>query len=284
MDLEKLRNWKWEGAPQSYEAKDTILYALSLGLGANPLDPDELRFLMEDNLLALPTLGAVINRLPLRQCLLETGISSLDVFHGEQRSQFDRPLPPAGIVGARGRVIGVWDKGPGRGALIEMFQELYEPATSMRYCSLRSLVFARGEGGFGGDSDGSPKLEPVPDSPPEACLDIPTLPQTALIYRLTGDRNPIHSDPLTARRAGLPRPILHGYCTYGMTGWAIMKSYLDCNAAGLSSLDCRFSGIVFPGETLRVEMWRVGHRIAFQVRVLERDTLAISNGSANIKN
>jgi len=283
MKLEILRGWKFEDIRRTYGDQETILYALGIGLGREYTDPDELRFVTERDLWALPTMNAVVAKLELRKCLLAAEIDTVEAFHGEQRSLFDRALPGSGTVVGRGRFLGVWDKGPGRGALIETEQEVFDALTGERYCRLRSLTFCRRDGGFGGDSTSPPRLEPVPTSEPDSIFDFPTAPQAALIYRLSGDRNPLHSDPEVARQAGLPRPILHGYCSYGIAGWAIMRSYLDCHPGRLASLDCRFTAPVFPGETLRTEMWRQDDRIAFQVRVLERDVIAISHGAALIR-
>jgi acyl dehydratase len=281
--LDVLKSWKFPERVVTYTDRETILYALGIGLGAHTTDPDELRFVTENKLSALPTLGTVISKLELRECLLGADVDTVEAYHGEQRGLFDRPMPAAGTVIGRGKVLGVWDKGPQRGSLIEAQQELYDAATGERICRLRILTFAKRDGGCGGDATPTPTLAPVPGSPPEAVFDMPTLPQAALIYRLSGDRNPLHSDPEVARQAGFQRPILHGYCTYGIAGWSIMKTYLDCHPNRLASLDCRFSGPVFPGETLRTEMWRQDDRISFRVRVLERDTIAISRGLATVR-
>jgi acyl dehydratase len=284
MNLELLRSWKFEDQARTYREVDTMLYALGIGLGSRPTDPDELRFVTENSLCTLPTMGAVIGRLPIRECLTACGIDTSETFHAEQRSEFDRPLPAAGSVVGRGRVRGVWDKGAERGALIEFEHEIFDARTGDRYCHLRALTFARRDGGFdGGDPGPSPALDPVPDQNPEATMDFATLAQAALIYRLSGDLNPLHSDPEVAKHAGFPRPILHGYCTYGIAAWAIMSTYLDPHPNRLAALDCRFSAAVYPGETLRTEMWRSGNTIQFKTRVVERDVIALDRGRALIR-
>jgi acyl dehydratase len=126
-------------------------------------------------------------------------------------------------------------------------------------------------------------MPPLPDGAPDMVVDYPTLPQAALIYRLSGDLNPLHSDPAVARQAGFARPILHGYCTYAIAGWVIIRTFLDCNPDRLAALDGRFSAPVFPGETLRVEMWKAAEGVRFRVRVLERDVIAMTNGVARTR-
>jgi acyl dehydratase len=283
MKVDVLRSWRFKDIHRTYGDPETILYALGIGLGARYTDPDELRFVTERDLCALPTMNAVVAKLEVRQCLQAAEVDTVEAFHGEQRSVFDRVLPGRGSVVGKGRVLNIWDKGPGRGTLIDFEQEVFDAESGERYCLLRSLVFCRRDGGYGGDPGGPAKLPPVPDGPPDTIFDFPTLPQASLIYRQSGDRNPLHSDPEVARQAGFPRPILHGYLSYGVAGWAIMRSYLDCHPGRLAALDCRFAAPAFPGETLRTEMWRSGNEVHYQVRALERDVIAISNGRALLR-
>nr|WP_198024421.1 MaoC family dehydratase [Mesorhizobium sp. LSHC412B00] len=232
----------------------------------------------------LPTFGTVLAR-PALDELFEAGeIDRVKVVQGEQRMVFDRPFPVAGEVVGRAKVSGVWDKGAGRGALISWDHELFAPRSGERYCLSRSITFARGDGGSGGDDGRPPPPHPLPKVPAEAFCDHATLPQSALIYRQLGDRNPLHSDPQVANQAGFDRPILHGLCTYGIAGWAVIRTFLDGRAEDLAELDCRFSKPVFPGEMLRTEMWRNGNVVSFRVRILGRDIVAIDNGRALIRN
>ena len=122
----------------------------------------------------------------------------------------------------------------------------------------------------------------MPEGPPEAVCDLTTLPQAALIYRLSGDRNPLHADPLVADRAGFEKPILHGLCTYGVAGHAVLKTMCDYDPAGITGLDVRFSAPVYPGETIRTEMWRDGKVVSFRSTVLERDLMVLNNGKATL--
>jgi len=283
MNVETLRTWQFDDVKRSYGEQDAMLYALGLGLGAHVTDPDELRFVTEKNLRTLPTMAAVVAKMEIRKCLVAADVDVVEAFHGEQRSVFDHPLPACGNVLGRGRLVGIWDKGAGRGSLVEFEQEVFDADSGKRVACLRNLTFLRRDGGYGGDETEPPHMDPLPDTEPETVVDYPTLPQTALIYRLSGDHNPLHSDPAVARQAGFPRPIMHGYCTYGMAGWVIIRAYLDGNPDRLASLDCRFSAPVLPGETLRVEMWRVEDGIRYRVRALERDVIAITNGRAGVR-
>lgn len=283
MKLDRLRDWVFEDVDRHYDERDTMLYALGLGLGANFTDPDELRFVTEKNLRTLPMMAAVVAKMEIRKCLVGAEVDVVEAYHGEQRSVFERPLPPSGHAVGRGRITGIWDKGRERGTLVEFEQQVFNQETGERIATLRNMTFLRRDGGQGGDAGDPPRFDALPDAPPDAVVDYPTLPQAALIYRLSGDRNPLHSDPAVARQAGLNAPILHGYCTYGMAGWAIIRTWLDSDSDRLASLDCRFSAPVYPGETLRIEMWRAADAIRYRVRVVERDVVAITNGRATLR-
>ncbi|MES0100772.1 MaoC/PaaZ C-terminal domain-containing protein [Mesorhizobium sp. M0019] len=285
MRTDIVRSWEFTAIEHGYESRDAILYALAIGLGGDPLDPDELRFVTESRLQhPLPTFGTVLAR-PALDELFEAGeIDRVKVVQGEQRAVFDRPFPASGQVVGRAKVSGVWDKGPGRGALIRWDHELFDARSGERYCLSRSITFARGDGGCGGDNGLPPPPHSLPMMKPEVFYDHATLPQSALIYRQLGDRNPLHSDPQVASQAGFNRPILHGLCTYGIAGWAVIRTFLDGQAEDLAELDCRFSKPVFPGEMLRTEMWQDGNVVSFRVLVLGRDIVAIDNGRALIRN
>ncbi|RWN94623.1 MaoC/PaaZ C-terminal domain-containing protein [Mesorhizobium sp.] len=285
MKSDIVRCWEFADIRHEYESRDAILYALGIGLGGHPLDANELRFVTESRLEhPLPTFATVLARPPLDE-LFEAGeIDRVKVVQGEQRCVFDRPLPLAGEVVGRARVTGVWDKGAERGALIRWDHELFDAHSGERYCLSRSITFARGDGGCGGDTKPPPAPHAMPSGPAEAFYDHATVPQAALIYRQLGDHNPLHSDPEVALKAGFGRPILHGLCTYGIAGWAVIRTFLNSRVENLVELNCRFSKPAFPGETLRTEMWRHANVIAFRVRALERDVITIDNGRALIQN
>jgi acyl dehydratase len=281
MDYERVRTWKFPDVERSYTERDTMLYALGLGLGGRPTDPNELRFVTEARLETLPTMAAVVGR--NAPWLDQVGVRVTDAVHGEQRMVFHRPLPSQGAVRVRSRIAGVVDKGPGRGALILIEQEIVDGASGELACTALQTTFIRSAGGFGGPSGPSAAPHPMPARPPDAVDHFGTLPQAALLYRLSGDRNPLHFAPEVARAAGFPRPILHGLCTYGIAGWQILRTLADGEPDRLAALEARFSAPVLPGETLRTALWRDGAEVSFQTHVVERDVLTLSQGRAVLR-
>jgi acyl dehydratase len=189
------------------------------------------------------------------------------VLHGTQRIDVHRPLPPAGKARAAARVKGVYDKGAN--AVIET-ETLVTDLDGEPLWTNTSSIFARGEGGFGGER-GPSGPPPPPERAPDAVIVTPTAPQQALWYRLLGDRNPLHSDPEFAATAGFPRPILHGLCTYGMVAKAVVDAELDGDVARVAGFGVRFAGVVFPGETLRTSVWREAGRLVLVTGVDERE-------------
>jgi acyl dehydratase len=210
----------------------------------------------------------------------ETGIDYVKVLHGEQSLEIHQDLPVEGTVVAQNKVIDVVDKGADKGALIINERKLYEQASGDLLCTQKSVIFARGNGGFGGPVTASPKPHALPDREPDATVDIPTSTQAALLYRLNGDYNPLHADPAVAERAGFKAPILHGLASYGVAARAVLKSIDDTGSPRLKSFGLRFSAPVYPGETMRTEIWRDGNEVSFRARVLERDVIALTNGIA----
>jgi acyl dehydratase len=174
------------------------------------------------------------------------------------------------------------DKGAGKGALIYSEREGVDAATGQRLFTVRQTTFARGDGGCGGPAGPVRPAHVMPDGPPQEHCDLPTLPGAALIYRLSGDYNPLHADPDVATQAGFPRPILHGLCTLGVAGHALLKTCCGYDPARLKALQVRFTAPVFPGETIRTEIWRQGPLVSFRARVLERDALVLNNGRAEV--
>lgn len=282
IDYDKLKNWHFPDLEHRYEAKDTILYALGAGCGADPVDRSELPFVYEDGLKALPTLAVVLGYPGFWLKDPNTGVDWRKVLHGEQGLVIHRPLPATGTVIGRSRVTEIVDKGPGKGALLFSERDVIDKASGDLLATLTSTTFIRGEGGFGGPSGPTPEPHPLPDRAPDEAVDLKTLPQAALIYRLSGDYNPLHADPDVARGAGFERPILHGLCTYAVAGRAILKACCGNDPARLRRLDVRFSAPVLPGETIRTEIWRDGGVISFRARVVERDVVVLTNGLAGI--
>jgi len=282
IDYETLMNWKIPEVEQVLSKRDTMLYALGTGLGADPMDEQQLRFVYEKNLAALPTMAIVLGYPGPWHRTGNTGIDGSKVVHGEQAFRIHRPLPVEGTVVGHTRVTGVFDKGEGRGALILTETEVRSKVSGASICSLASTTFARANGGFGGPSGPLKEPHAAPKRAPDLVCDLPTLPQAALIYRLSGDYNPLHAEPEYAKRAGFKMPILHGRCTFGVAGHAILRSCCDYDPTRLVSMEGRFSAPVYPGETIRTEIWRDGNVVSFRSLVAARDAVVLNGGRAEI--
>ncbi|HZN73455.1 MAG TPA: MaoC/PaaZ C-terminal domain-containing protein [Micromonosporaceae bacterium] len=244
----------------SWTSSDVLLYHLALGATG-----DELRYVYERDLRVLPTFAVVASTLgvfePPSLKMPGVDVDLVRALHGREELVVHEPLPVTGRTNATSRIVEVQDKGNAAVVVVE---------TSTAYFTLRNSIFLRGEGGFGG-TRGTPTRVPVPDREPDAELLCPTWPQQALFYRLCGDRNPLHVDPDFAAAAGFPRPILHGLCTYGVVAKAVVDAMLDGDPSRLTSYSARFAGVVFPGETLRVRVWREDEQIVLTATVVERD-------------
>ena len=283
LDPQKILNWPFEPVEQTYTERDTILYALGCGLGIDPLDEDQLRFVFEEpELLALPSMAAVLSPPGFWARHPDAGIDWVRILHGEQAMEIHRPLPAAATVAATAKVTDIVDKGPDKGALLFVERTVRDVESGEDLATLRSTTFARGDGGCGGTTETAPVPHPIPDRAPDLACDLPTAPNSALIYRLSGDPNPLHASPSVARAAGFDRPILHGLCSWGVAGHAILKSCCGYDPARIRSMALRFSAPVYPGETIRTEMWRDGNIVSFRARVAERDAVALNNGRAEI--
>jgi acyl dehydratase len=260
---------------------DVMLYALGLGLGQAPLNRDRLRFVYEEGLRVVPSFATVIawGALPP---VAQMGIDYTQVVQGDQGIVLHRPLPRQGRVSAVGRVTGAVDKGA-KGAIVFRETVLRDEADGSPLATLTSSIFARADGGFGGPATGGATPHAHPDRKPDLRLTYTTRPEQALIYRLSGDRNPLHADPAVAARAGFPRPILHGLCTYGITCAAVLEAYLDGDGDGLAEHHARFSAPVFPGETIAVDLWRDGTIVSFEAMAVERDVTILRNGRAVLR-
>ncbi len=270
-------------AEQAYDAKDCMLYALGVGLGHDPTNEDELAFVYEKNLKVLPTMATVIGHSGSLASNPKTGINWVMVVNGEQGFTLNRPLKGQDVVVGRTRIVDVVDKGAGKGALLLTERKISDKATGELIGTVSQTVFCRGDGGFGGPPRKAPEPHPLPERAPDAICDFGTRPEMALIYRLSGDYNPLHAEPAFAKAAGFPRPILHGLGTFGVSGHALLKTMCGYDPARLVSFGCRFSAPVFPGETVRTEMWRDGDVVSFRARVVERDVIAINNGRAEVR-
>lgn len=281
-DYETLLNWKLDDVVQTYDFRDTILYALGLGYGADPLDEDELRFVYEENLKTVPTMCVVLGHPGFWVKDPRTGVDWVKVLHGEQGFRIHKPLPPKGTVIGRTRVTDIIDKGPGKGALIFSEKQVIDQATGELLATTASTTFARGDGGCGGPQKPQPQPHALPDRDPDGAIDIPTRPEAALIYRLSGDYNPLHADPKVARAAGFKAPILHGLCTYGVASRGLIATVCGGEPDRLTSMQARFTSPVYPGETIRIETWTDGGIVSFRASVVERDVIVLNNGRAEI--
>jgi acyl dehydratase len=271
-----------EPAEFAYDDQFTMLYALGLGCGAQA---DELRFVYEKDLQALPTMAVTMGG-AANDFIEKGGIDYTMIVHGEQRLTLHRPLPPTGKMISDARCLGVIDKGKEKGALVNVETTVRDGAGTL-YATAVMTLFCRGDGGFGGpsaeESGGELTLDPVPDRAPDFEVAIPTLPQQAAIYRLSGDRNPLHIDPEMAVRVGFKGPILHGLCTYGIAGRAILRACAGNDPARIESLDARFSSPVYPGETVTTRIWRDGRAVSFECVVGERGVTVIRNGTCRLR-
>lgn len=282
---ERLLQYKIPQVEHTLTARDTMLYALGVGLGADPMDEKQLRFVYEKNLAALPTMAVMLAAPHAWLRKTDSGFGAKSV-HGEQTLVIHKPLPVEGELVGVPKLAGVIDKGiengKNRGAVIVTERKVYEKKTGDLVSTLVSTSFCRGDGGFGGPAGPVRAPHTVPETPPQFTCDLPTLPQAALIYRLSGDYNILHSDPTHAQKVGFPRPILHGLCTLGVAGHALLKTLCDYDPTRFKSMDVRFSSPVYPGETLRTEMWKSGNVVSFRCVVVERGQVVLNNGRAEI--
>jgi acyl dehydratase len=261
----------------SWGSDDCLLYAISVGAGVTDPTGFELEFTTENSSgivqRALPTMPVVLG---MRNPVSTSGTSPLAklgsfdlamLVHGEQGLTLHQPLPVSASAITQGRIAAIYDKG--KAAVVVLETVARDKATGEPLFTSRNSMFIRGEGGWGGDRGPSVKFSP-PDRAPDHVVTYATRPDQALLYRLNGDRNPLHSDPQFATLAGFPKPILHGLCTYGFTGRALLHAVCGSDPGRVKSIDVRFSSPVMPGETLDVKIWVDGDRAQFQTFVGDR--------------
>jgi acyl dehydratase len=281
INYEELMALKNLGQKYAYGDREVMLYAYGIGMGADPMNEHELAFVNEATatprpLKVVPTFASVA---AWGAGPGEMNLNRMMVVDGERDIAFHRPLAVAANLIVDSRVLAVFDKGKDKGAVIR-HQTVLKNDRGEELATLVASRFARGDGGFGGSSEGQPEPHKVPTRAPDRSVDIPTRPDQALIYRLCGDRNPLHSDPEFARRAGFPKPILHGMCTFGITCRGILQTYADYDPAAFRQHAARFSSPVYPGETVTLDMWKDGNVISFEARVKARDAIVIRSGKA----
>ena len=289
LDYKALKAWSFPVLEQAYTADDAMFYALAVGLGADPVDERQLRFVNDTapgTPVSLPSFAVVLGFPGSWMKDPATGIDFPKIVHGEEAVEWHRAIPPSGHAVAKHTVTHVVDKGAGKGATVTYVKELADKASGARLATVTHTTFCRGDGGFSardGAGDAAPTpLPKVPERTADIVFDLRTLPQQALLYRLCADRNPLHSEPAVARAAGFARPILHGLATYGVACHAMLATLCDYDPARLERLSVRFSSPVFPGETIRFEIHDEGAEFAFRARVVERDKVVLDHGRAAI--
>ncbi len=277
IDIEKALGATLEGPVYSWTDDDVILYHLGIGAGSDPVDPDELRYVYEGDLQVLPTYATIPPFEMMMSFALVDGldINLAQVLHGEQETILHDRIPTSGAVTNEGTVTNIFDKGKGALVVMEIVSRLESTGESL--FTNRSSIYIKGEGGFGGDSGPSTSVE-IPDREPDHVVQSATLPQQALLYRISsGDKNPLHADPGFAAFAGYERPILHGLCTYGIVAKAVADSVFEGQAGDIASYRSRFSGHVFPGETIVSRIWDEGDRVLVVAETQERGLPVITN-------
>ncbi|MEX1236255.1 MAG: MaoC/PaaZ C-terminal domain-containing protein [Roseovarius sp.] len=274
LDPDVLMSMQIDPVRRRYDWRDSALYALGLGYGADPVDAAQLRYVQERGQQAMPTMVNVLGHDGSWMKRPETGIDYSKVVHGEQAMQIHAPLPVAGDIIAQTHIEEVVDKGEGKGALVTARREIRDAETGAPYATVWLTIFCRGAGGFGGSPAASRQPHPQPEGAPDHSAAVETRPEQALIYRLSGDYNMLHADPETAQKAGFDRPILHGLATFGIACRALMDRYCGANGARVRGLEGRFSAPVYPGEAITIDMWAQGRgQAAFGARVGDRDVL-----------
>jgi len=254
-----------EPVERSWSSKDCLLYAL--GVGAGQIDPlDELAFTTENtkgvDQQVLPTFAVILGGAGMGAMTQAGTFDFAMLVHGEQGVRLHRPLPVEGRVRVTGRITGIYDKGSG--GVVATESEGVDAASGEPLFTTTASVFIRGEGGFGGDRGPSGPRNPAPDRDPDHVVTYATRRDQALLYRLSGDRNPLHSDPSFAALGGFDRPILHGLCTYGFTGRALLQAVCGSDPGRFGAMEGRFSKPVMPGDELTVKMWVDGDVVVFR--------------------
>ena len=279
LNYDHLMGLKREGDRFRYTDRETMLYAIGIGMGADPLDRNELPYVFEQPFLkTVPSMASVLARVPL---LKDCGYDYTKVVHGEQHLTLHRPLPAEGELISSARVTAAYDKGVGKGAVIYTETAVRSAADGQPMFTLVSSTFARGDGGFGGPAGSGPGSGPqphaIPDRKPDATVTLQTSKDQALLYRLNGDRNPLHADPDLALRVGFPAPILHGLCTYGIACRAILQTVAAYDHTRITGFDVRFSAPVYPGDAIATDIWADGKVVSFRCRIPGRDNIVVIN-------
>ena len=282
MNLERLLNAPKRITRQHLSRRDTILYAVGVGVGQDdPCAPEVLDFTYERQLKALPTLAIVLAPPPFWLDEPDFEIDWRKVVNAGQDMVIEAPLPIEGEVYTELSIDAIWDKGPSKGALMCSSRTLKD-ASGTLLATISQTHLLRGDGGFGGQDQPAADEVTFPEREPDAVVDLGTRPEQALIYRLCGDFNPLHIDPAVGQAAGFGRPILHGSCTFGIAGRAVLQAAAGNDPSRLRRFGARFSKPVYPGETIRTEVWNEGGKVLFRSRSLQRDVVVLDRGIAEV--
>lgn len=281
-DVEAALSERGTEVASHYTDTQTLLYAVAIGMGKDPLDPQELEYVNETSgNRVVPTAATVLSSGAPGTSALRGKLNYQLLLHGEQRLTIHQPLPRAAETRLTSRTTGVYDKGPDKGALVtnETHATLADGAPLY---TVGSTLFYRGDGGFGGTAEGAPTPHVLPERSPDQICELPQRTDQALVYALCGDRNPLHREPEFAKKAGFDVPILHGLCSYGIACHGVLKAMLDYDQTRIRGFDVRFSAPVFPGETQVIELWQDADVISFRVKAKERDVVTINNGKCTL--
>jgi|SRR5690554_1232734 len=283
MNVDCLLKWPFQDVRQTYTVRDSLLYALSVGFGSDPTDAEQLRYVFEKDQRVVPSLAVVLGHPGPYVTDPAAGIDFRKIVYAEQSMELARPLPPAATVRARERVVAILDKGLDKGTLLRTERTIFDDASGELLAVLHATLMCRGDGGNGVSHGEASPTHRMPDEEPQRIVEMVTLPQAALLYRLNGDTNPLHADPEVARRAGFERPILHGLCSYGLAVHMLLKTWCEYDATRITSVRARFSAPVYPGETLIFETWRDGQTLSFRALSKERGVKVLDNGYALLR-
>ncbi len=265
-----------------YAERDCMLYALGVGAGRRS-DARDLRFVYEDGLQALPTMAVVLGYPGFWQKEPQYGIDWRRVLHAEQSCTFHAPLPVSDEVISEMSIDAIVDKGAGRGCLLRATRRIRRASNDALLATVRQMSFLRGDGGCGSFGEALMAPHRLPERPADEVLTEEVRPEQALVYRLSGDYNPLHADPAVAAVANFPAPILHGLCTYAIAGRAVLAWACENDPMAMRGLHCRFTAPVLPGDVLQVDLWRDAEdAVAFRVRVPQRDRVVLDGGRADI--
>lgn len=283
IDRQTLLNWPFDDVVQTYGFKDVILYALGVGMGSDPVDRNQLNYVYEKNLSVFPTFPVVLGHPGPWNNDPKAGIDYKKVVHGEQEVEIHREFPVAATIRGVNRIKEVIDKGEGKGALVYAERRIYDESTGDLLATLNTTSFCRADGGFGGPAGPVARPHEIPDRQPDERIELSSIPQAALLYRLNADYNPLHIDLDIARLAGFRQPILHGLCTFAMAAHAVLKSACAYDGKRLKSIKARFSAPVYPGEKISVDLWKDEKQVFFQAFVHERSVKVLDNGYAQLR-